>query len=146
MIVRVLDSHIRESECRECFRCAVARALQDATCDREAHVYTDDGIVKIRVWSQSALAPWEVAQFVHNYDALAAYGETPHLPAMLPPELEPFSFELPDAGDPAWEENCSECEELRPPAELDDEGVCTECSAGELSRKRIDNVTPTMFP
>ncbi len=126
--IRVTEKHIRESEAGQCFRCAVARALQEKTGDSEAKVYSDDWILRLQVWSQSIVAPFVVMSFVQEFDSLP---RTPTGKAVLPDRLEgrlaPFSFQIPSPRSRTWDDKCYGCEHYFKTKELDDEGYCKEC-------------------
>lgn len=111
--VTITAADIAVGERRECYSCPVALALARATGDEEANVYERDWFLWLEAWGRSIRAPEVVRDFVRRFDD----DETP----------EPFAFSLPDQTDPAWQERCCRCDELFPPAELDDTGVCEEC-------------------
>lgn len=126
--VRVTKAHIANGEAGDCFKCAVALALAKATGDDEANVYENDWTMYLHVWSRHIVAPYEVRQFVYDFD-----GQPRREDGRIdlddeqcePPK--PFAFTLPPLSDPEWQERCYQCEELFDPSELDDEGVCKAC-------------------
>lgn len=134
IVVAVTEEDIRGSEAGDCFRCAVAKSLHRCTGDDHANVYERDWIMYLEVWSRHIVAPIEVREFVENFDAQPrqAGSKSPRLPALLPEEVGPFTFELPPQTDPEWQERCTDCEELFASAELDDEGYCPECHAEQV--------------
>jgi hypothetical protein len=121
--VRVTAKDIREGGAGDCFRCAVAGALQRATGDNDAHVYESDFLVYLTAWSRHIHAPDRVRTFVLDYDECPVHERTGRLPA----DLRPFVFTLPPQDDPEWLERCGGCEQLFAGSELDDEGICPEC-------------------
>ncbi len=128
--IHVRVKHIRAGLGGDCFRCAVALALQEATGDDEANVYEDDYLTRLEVHGRSVVAPGEVRQYVWNYDAAPRLADgRPALAARLPERLRPFSFEIPDQNDPEWDERCYGCDEYFKADELDCEGCCGECHA-----------------
>jgi len=112
-LVRVSAGRIRAGEPGDCFRCAVALALQAATGDDHANVYEDDWRLWIEVHSRHIPAPDDVRRFVDNFDGGAV--------------LRPFSFRLPPFTDPEWRERCGLCGCAFAAAELDDNGWCVGC-------------------
>jgi hypothetical protein len=129
-MIQVLAKDVRAAVPGDCFRCAVALALQRATGDDHANVYEDDYQLRLEVWSRSIIAPWEVTQFVHALDDLprTRTGRA-KLPRKLDGDLTPPTFELPAADDPEWDERCPGCEQYIKADEQDDEGYCAECQA-----------------
>lgn len=111
--VAVLQSDIDDGVRHSCHSCPVANALTRATGDREARVSSFDWQLCLTVWGRTIPAPWEVVEFVHNFDD----GN----------RVKRFGFELPDQSDPEWKEACSNCGDLFDSPQLDDEGFCEEC-------------------
>jgi hypothetical protein len=134
--VRVTAEHIRSGLAGDCFRCAVALALDEATGDDECMVGEIDWILHLRVWNRVIVAPPEVRRFVFDLDGLdRGEGGRPKLPKKLKgTDVAPFVFTLPPPTDPAWKEQCHGCEQLFAPAELDSEGCCAECREEEDER------------
>jgi hypothetical protein len=136
-LVKVTKRLIRQGRACDCYFCPVAEALQHATKDEEASVVSRDWQLYLHVWGRYMLAPFEVTAFVHAYDDLNPSGPVdpwdrrlgymPAVPKILPKELSPFMFEIPDMNDPEWQEECHQCEQLFDAKELDDEGYCLEC-------------------
>lgn len=126
--VQVTLEDMRQAEAGECFRCAVARALQRATGDSEANVYEDDFNVRLEAHGRSIVAPVAVRLFVWALDDLDRdeHGR-PVLEFPLEEELLPPTFVLPDYSDPDWRERCARCGGYVQAGELDDEGHCSEC-------------------
>lgn len=117
--VSVTADDIAAGVARDCVACPVALAVGRATGDDHASIHERDWTLRVEVWGRSIVAPYEVRMFVNAFDG--------HLER----KPKPFEFELPDDGDPEWEETCYKCEELCDPSELDDEGVCSECLKGQ---------------
>lgn len=111
--VHVRDSHIRAGVTCDTHRCAVARAMAEATGDTNAQVMEDASVMRLYVNGLSVAAPQEVRQFVWAFDDGA--------------EVGPFTFELPTDADESWQADCYRCSELCDPADLDGEGNCPEC-------------------
>lgn len=122
-LVRVRSRHIRTGLSGNCFNCAVALAVQEATGDDSANVWADWGIVRVEVGGRSIIPARRVTDFIHAYDDAGDRDKPPELPARL--WGTPF--------DPEWEEKCVNCEELRNPRELSDEGVCEECQRERIT-------------
>ncbi|MCI0462473.1 MAG: hypothetical protein L0Z62_36445 [Gemmataceae bacterium] len=134
MRVRVLARHIRAGVAGNCFRCAIALGLQEATGDNEAHVYERDWNMYLEVHSRHIVAPVEVRIFVWTVDSLDRREDgRPKLPRRLAgTDFAPFAFDLPAWDSPEWQEECYVCEGLCAPADLDDEGCCEECRDSEM--------------
>jgi len=124
--VRVTRADCRTGEPGECFRCAVALALQRATGDSEAHVYESgwDGRMMLEVHARHIPAPISVRNFIWEFDDLLL---RPDGRAIGADELRRPVFTLPPLSDSEWQEECGCCQELLPPADLDDEGTCPDC-------------------
>jgi hypothetical protein len=131
--VRVTAEHIRTGLAGDCLRCAVALALDAATGDDECMVAEKDWTFHLCVWGRWIVAPPEVRRFVDAIDGLdREEDERPILPEKLEgSDLAPFAFTLPPLTDPEWQEECYGCEQLFDANELDEEGFCPECRAGE---------------
>lgn len=129
--VRVTAKDIRSGIAGDCFRCAVALAVQRATGDAEANVFEDySWTLRIEAWSRSVAAPCDVRFFTYNFDGLLRKRTNRAvLPARLEGDVAPFSFTLPADDDPEWDERCYRCEHFCKAEDLDDEGVCDECNA-----------------
>ncbi len=128
LTVRVLRRHIRQGIGGDCWGCALARALQEATGDKGANVFRRDYILRVEVWSRSVVASLRVAWFVNAFDDLDLRKDgRVKVPRVLPETLQPFSFELPALDSPEWVEKCYGCEELCDPKTLDAEGYCPDC-------------------
>jgi hypothetical protein len=130
MKIRVTTQDIRRGVACDCFNCPVAEALQRATKDRESRIVSHDWNLMIVVNGRWLLADDAVADFVHAFDDLSPRrneAHRPELPKRLPPNIRPFTFTIPPLDDPEWQEECYGCEELFAPAELDDQGYCTNC-------------------
>lgn len=126
--VHVGAKDIRAAEAGDCFRCAVARAMQRATGDSEARVVEADWQLRLVVWGRLIVAPDDVRAFVRELDGLPRTRKNrPRLPKKLVEPVAPFTFELPAWSDPEWEEECQGCEQLFAPGDLDDDGYCEEC-------------------
>jgi hypothetical protein len=127
----------------DCLLCPVAIALARDTGDAEAIVFEKDWTLRLQVWGRSIVAPSEVRQFVRAFDDQPRKddGRLDDKDKDYDPPV-PFAFELPDQGDPEWEESCYRCEELFDPAELDDEGVCESCLALTTSPERTGPDAP----
>ena len=137
--IRVSASDIRNGRAADCFRCAVARALQRATGDDEAHVNEIDYLLRLHVWGRIFTAPQCVTDFIVAFDRHYERYDSGRvkLPRRLPEDVRPFSFTIPPLDDPEWEEQCYHCEELCDPKTLDDEGVCQECREGAKEREEL---------
>lgn len=120
-----------KGEAGNCFRCAVALAIQRATGDGHANVYEREWAMYLEVHGRHIVAPQRVRQFLYAFDALDREDKRGRLPRVLPDELKCFTFTLPSLGDPEWKEQCCECESLVSASELDDEGACRECTPVE---------------
>jgi hypothetical protein len=107
----------------------MALALQEATGDDEARVYERDWVMYVEVHGRHLRAPAEVRRFVNLYDAMGIdeAGNRVRPDRLTAADLKPFTFALPPRDDPEWEVRSCCCEELFPPNELDDEGVCPDC-------------------
>lgn len=132
MLIEVTESDIREGVAEDCDCCPVAIAASRAT-GYDCAVFSLDWVLSLRVGHLIMRAPYQVREFVMEFDDLERerFGcrEKPKLATILPDGLKPFSFEIPDLTDGAWEEQCYGCEELCNPSELDREGYCAGCAA-----------------
>jgi hypothetical protein len=131
--VSVTEKHIREGLSGDCFFCAVALAVQEATGDSEASVVDTryEGLWVLAHGRSTKLPFCPAGQLVWAFDNHETVGGgclRLKLGPELPPDLQPLTFELPDLDDKEeWQPDCYECGERYPEAELDEEGVCEHC-------------------
>lgn len=107
MNVTLTVDDIRTGVAGDCYRCAVALALQRATGDETAHVYEDEdesGLIRLEAHGRSVQAPERVTRFVWDYDSLERSSDgRPVITADKAAMLQPFTFTLPP------EEECEGC-------------------------------------
>lgn len=128
MRVRVTKNDIATGKAGDCFRCAVAMAVQRATGDTEANVVEIDYVFHIHAHSRYIPVPWSVRSFLVEFDHDLRRNEDGTV--ILSPtatSVKPFVFSLPSFSSREWKEKCYGCEQLFDVKELDDEGNCPEC-------------------
>lgn len=114
--VEVTAEDIAKGTARDCYRCAVALAMNRAFGETsESHVYEMDFHTWLSTWHLNIRCPWVVFDFLRDFDGYT--GDQP----------KPFTFELPDLASSEWEERCYSCENLFSPDALDDRGNCPDC-------------------
>lgn len=140
--VEVTEADIRAGVAESCKNCPVAIATARATGE-ECMVYSRDHVLHLLVAHLNIEAPHSVRRFVRHFDDLGmmAEDESSVVPAVLPEDVQPFAFEIPDLKDPEWKDSCYRCEELFEASELDDEGYCKECLDKQAARERCTETT-----